>query len=297
MLQHTLARVERLIPRTRIVIVVSWHHRREVAQQLADWPAANVIYQPANRDTAPGILLPLAHISHREPFATVAIFPSDHFIVAEEQFMDYVARAVHETQRFPRQLTLLGMTPDRADEGYGWIEPADVEDGRETRGVERFWEKPTAAEAEVLLARGALWNTFVCVAQASTVWEMIRKVAPELYSDFAAIRRALTAPHAAQVIESVYSMMRAVNFSTDVCQRLPARLRVLPVPEVGWSDWGSVERIVASLQGIGADQEVLARLRHRAHQAGSSLPSYPQMARPVGTAASPSGHVPPRRRS
>jgi len=35
MLEHTLARVERLIPRQRIVIVVSRQHRREVAEQLA----------------------------------------------------------------------------------------------------------------------------------------------------------------------------------------------------------------------------------------------------------------------
>src|SRR5215475_13041120 len=66
MLEHTLARVELLIPRERILVVVSRHHREEVKQQLAHWPADNTIVQPANRDTAPGILLPLAHISYRD---------------------------------------------------------------------------------------------------------------------------------------------------------------------------------------------------------------------------------------
>jgi mannose-1-phosphate guanylyltransferase len=81
LLEHTLVRVERLIPRERILIVVSTDHRAEVAAQLAHWPPDNVIFQPRHRGTAPGILLPLAHLSHREPFATVAIFPSDHCIV------------------------------------------------------------------------------------------------------------------------------------------------------------------------------------------------------------------------
>src|SRR6266481_6395303 len=81
MLEHTLARVERLIPRERILVVVSRNHREEVTQQLAHWPTDNVIVQPANRDTAPGILLPLAHISYRDPSATVAVFPSDPFVV------------------------------------------------------------------------------------------------------------------------------------------------------------------------------------------------------------------------
>jgi mannose-1-phosphate guanylyltransferase len=262
MLEHILARVELLIPRQRILIVVSQHHREEVAQQLSHWPAENVIFQPANRDTAPGILLPLAHISHREPFATVAVFPSDHFIVQEERFMSYVQRAVTETERFSRELTLLGMTPDRAEEGYGWIKPAEPEAGRETQAVRRFWEKPAPADAHRLLRRGALWNTFVLVAQATTIWEMVRQAAPDLYTEFMSIRRALGRPDAAAIIESIYRTMRPVNFSAEVCERLTSRLRVLPVAEVGWSDWGSVERICASLEQLGKLQEVLARLRH-----------------------------------
>jgi CTP:molybdopterin cytidylyltransferase MocA len=39
MLEHTLARVERLIPRERILVVVSTDHREEVSAQLAHWPA------------------------------------------------------------------------------------------------------------------------------------------------------------------------------------------------------------------------------------------------------------------
>ena len=71
MLQHTLDRTERLIPRDRILIVVSKDHQAEVEAQLAHWPAENVIFQPANRDTAPGILLPLAHVSQHDPLAEV----------------------------------------------------------------------------------------------------------------------------------------------------------------------------------------------------------------------------------
>lgn len=248
MLEHTLARVERLIPRERVLVVVSADHREEAAQQLAHWPAENVIYQPLNRDTAPGILLPLAHITHRQPFATVAIFPSDHFIVDEARFMASVERAVAETQRFPRELTLLGMTPDHPEEGYGWIEPAEAEDHRLTRAVHRFCEKPAPPQAEALFRRGALWNSFIGVAQATTVWEMIRQTAPDLYQDFMSIRRVLARPYSGEVIENVYRDTRAINFSSEVCARLPSRLRVLPTPAVGWSDWGSVERICASLE-------------------------------------------------
>lgn len=262
LLQHTLARVEQLIPRERILIVVSTAHRAEVAAQLASWPTENLIFQPRNRDTAPGILLPLAHISRRDPLATVAIFPSDHFIRHEAQFMSAVHCAVRDAERFCQDFVLLGMTPDTAEDGYGWIEPNAREDGRITQGVQQFWEKPDAATRQALLARGALWNTFVCVAWAPTVWDMVRQVAPDVDAAFATIRQALGTHSATAVLEQVYATLRAVNFSSGVCEPLVSHLRVLPVPNVGWSDWGSVQRICTSLAQMGRLNELFARLRH-----------------------------------
>jgi mannose-1-phosphate guanylyltransferase len=279
MLEHTLARVERLIPRERILIVVSTDHRPEVAAQLAHWPQENVLFQPLNRDTTPGILLPLAHVSHREPFATVAIFPSDHFILDEARFLTSVRTAVEETPRFPRDLTLLGMTPNGSEEGYGWIEPQEPEAGCQTHAVRQFWEKPSPLQAQALLRRGALWNTFVCVARATTLWEMTRQAAPDLYTAFMTLRRALSAPHAAFSTDRMYQTLRSVNFSVEVCTPLRNRLRVLPVPDVGWSDWGSVERISASLHQLGKLDASVSRLR-RQQVGGEQTLSGLQLSRP-----------------
>ena len=263
LLEHTLARVERVIPRERMLIVVSSDHREEVGAQLSSWPDGNVILQPQNRDTTAGILLPLAHISRREPFATVAIFPSDHFILEETRFMAFVQEAIAEVQNFPQNPILLGMTPTCLEEGYGWIEPNEREPGRSTYAVREFWEKPTLGEACALLRRGALWNTFICTARANLLWDMVRLVAPALYSDFRAIRHALYSSRANTEIENRYHRMQSVNFSTDVCEPLARSLRVLPVPDVGWSDWGSVKRICSTLEQLGKLDHCLARLNQR----------------------------------
>lgn len=263
LLEHTLARVERIIPRERILIVVSADHREEIIAQLSSWPAGNVIFQPLNRDTAPGVLLPLAHLTCRKPSATVAIFPSDHFILEETRFMTFVRDAVSEVQRFPQNPVFLGMTPTGPDESYGWIEPAEKELGRETRAVREFWEKPAPRETYALLKRGALWNTFVCIAQANTLWEMARLATPALYDDFRAIRQMLHFPRANRGIENKYRGMQPANFSTDICEPLARSLRVLPVPDVGWSDWGSVKRICLTLEQLGKLDLCLARLDNR----------------------------------
>ena len=75
MLQHTLDRMQQLVPAERTVIVVGAHQSGEALRQLSHWPQENIIYQPANRDTAPGILLPFSYITHRDPSATVIRLP------------------------------------------------------------------------------------------------------------------------------------------------------------------------------------------------------------------------------
>ena len=260
LLQMTLDRVQQLIPRERILIIVDKRHRPEAAAQLAGWPEENIIYQPANRETAPGILLPLAHVSHRCPDATVAMFPSDHFISNERGFMSHVAKAVEETKMFPASAVLLGMTPDRIEEGYGWI--SSLEDGKDkcSRAVRGFWEKPSLPHAEKLMQDGALWNTFVFAARAATLWEMTRQTVPELYGAFTGVRIMLGTNHADKYIDQTYERLCAVNFSSAILARCAARLRVLPVPEIGWSDWGSADRILDSVMRMGRVGELAARL-------------------------------------
>ena len=156
---------------------------------------------------------------------------------------------------------LLGVTPDKAEEGYGWIEPREVEASWESRKVKRFWEKPSGMQAQVLLKRGALLNTFVFFTRAPTLWQMVRQAAPDLYEAFVKIRRALGSFQAEQVTENVYATLRSANFSSEICEPSSARLRVFPLPEVGWSDWGSAERILTSLKQMGKLEDLAGRLK------------------------------------
>jgi mannose-1-phosphate guanylyltransferase len=260
LLQMTLDRVQQLIPRERILIIVDKRHRAEAAAQLAGWPQENIIYQPANRETAAGILLPLAHVSHRCPNATVAVFPSDHYISDEGSFMSHVAEAFEETEVFPLSAVLLGVTPDRLESGYGWISSWENPNGKGSRAVRGFWEKPAPSQAEELLRDGALWNTFVFTARASTIWDMTRQTVPNLYGVFTGVRVMLGTGRARKYIEQAYEHMGSINFSSAILARCAARLRVLPVPDIGWSDWGSADRILESAMRMGRIGELAARL-------------------------------------
>ena len=262
MLLCTLDRIEQLIPRERILIVVGAHHREEVDKQLAHWPRHNIIFQPANRDTAPGILLPLAHITNRDPAATVVVFPSDHFILDERRFMDAVEKALSALEKNSGKMILLGMTPQAGEETeYGYIvSAARKRDSNDARPVAGFVEKPPLARAKDLIQRGALWNTMVFAVHNATLWDMVQRTSPALYHAFRLIQTTLRAGGPANFLDHVYEAIPDVNFSSGICEPLAAKLCVLPVDDVGWSDWGTVGSIVKTVQKLGSFDALRARM-------------------------------------
>ena len=178
--------------------------------------------------------------------------------------MSHVAKAVEETKIFPHNAVLLGMTPDRIEEGYGWISSREDHEDKCSRAVRGFWEKPPLPHAEKLMRDGALWNTFVFAARAATLWEMTRQTVPELYGAFSGVRIMLGTTHAQKYIDQTYERLCAVNFSSAILAQCAERLRVLAVPEIGWSDWGSADRIFDSVMRVGRVGELAARLeQHR----------------------------------
>jgi mannose-1-phosphate guanylyltransferase len=88
MLRHTVDRARWLTPAERTVTILTAGHRPFVAEDLAAESPRILLEQPLNRDTAPGILLPLQVILRRDPEARVVLFPSDHFVLEEGRFWE-----------------------------------------------------------------------------------------------------------------------------------------------------------------------------------------------------------------
>ena len=260
MLEHTFARAERLIVPERLFAVVSRDHLRhpEVRRQLSGRPDGTIVAQPENRETAPGILLPLLRICRRYPDPVVAVFPSDHFVLHEELFMAHVDLACRVVEHYPSYLVLLGMEPDGPEPEYGYILPGDRLSRfgpLAVRQVARFVEKPDPGAARDLILDGGLWNTMVMVFQASTMLKLVRRSAPLLHGAFQRISDAVGTWGERSAIAEIYGEMEAVNFSRAVLEPVSqletSPLLVLPVRGVLWSDWGSEQRIVKSLGETG----------------------------------------------
>ncbi|MDE2292799.1 MAG: NTP transferase domain-containing protein [Elusimicrobia bacterium] len=253
MLEHTVERAAALSGPERVVTVIDKSHWGWLDEPRRLFVPGRIVAQPERRETAPGILLPLALVSAEDPEATVAVLPSDHFIRSNAAFLAEVRRASIVADAFPSRIVLVAARPDRPEEDYGWVAPGEwvVGSGLCARTVRRFVEKPPAREAARMNRAGWLWNTMILVGKARAFWDIARQTRPDLADRFETLRDAATLGRAEEVMPAVYQGMPTVNFSSEMLQRVPERLLALPMTgNVVWCDWGRPERISATLKWL-----------------------------------------------
>lgn len=269
MLEQTYRRAERLIRREQILTIVGKHHLQhsEVKRQLAGRDIDTIIVQPQNKETGPGVLLPLLHLYKRNPQAIVALFPSDHFILQEDRFMEHVALAAKAVAHDSAQIVMLAMEPSGPEVEYGYIMPRSAEGQITLWGTRRtagFVEKPNRQLAHELVKAGGLWNTMIMVFRVRTVIAMMRRLCPAIYHQFLGIFDAIGTKREAEAVEALYEEIEPVNFSRDFIEKLsqtdPTAIAVLPVLGVYWNDWGSPERLEQILERV---EQAHGKPRHR----------------------------------
>src|SRR5258708_13635121 len=144
--EKTLARVWLRLAPERPLAVVNRAHRGFYSDISTALPELELLIQPRSLGTAPAILYALLVIAKRSPNASVAIFPSDHYVGDSDRFMRYVDSAFEATLRHPETPIILGVPPRGAELCYGWIEPGQlISNGAELPvfQVSGFWEKPS----------------------------------------------------------------------------------------------------------------------------------------------------------
>jgi mannose-1-phosphate guanylyltransferase len=255
LLQETLQRAQRIVPRRQVCAIVARNHEPYWRSALCSLPAANVIVQPRNCGTANGMLLGVLRILARDPRARIMFLPSDHYVLDERSLVGAL-RAAAQVLRLGREallgqhLLLVGISPNEPDPDLGYIVPGEpIGDG--INRVAKFVEKPSASEARDLIARGALWSSFIFAAHGTAVVAGIRAHHPEIVAGMsAALASAASDGQRARALESFYEHLPVVDFSRLIAQGAETSLWVLTAPACGWTDLGTPQRVGAALQRL-----------------------------------------------
>jgi mannose-1-phosphate guanylyltransferase len=250
MLRHTIERAKRIVPIQRMRIVVNTQHLKYVHAEVPEPERKSLFILPCNRETAVSILLPVVQILAQDPSACVTVFPSDHFILEEERFMNFVESAVDYVHRSPETVVLVGIPSKDADTNYGWIEPSTSflrYQGNRYYSVERFIEKPQAKLANTLHTKKCLWNSMVFAAQAETLLHLYRKSIPQVYHQVDLMKQLITSPGGIEKLDGQFTSLPSYGFSKTIMQPNAKHLRVIRAEGVAWSDWGNQSRVTSDL--------------------------------------------------
>lgn len=246
--EATVSRARLFAPRERIYAIINESHLDPAKDQVNVLAGSNILLQPLNRDTGPGMIFALLCLERMHPDATVAVFPTDHYIDRDWPFVAHVLRAVNTVSRLPEKIAVLGIVPDRPETGYGYILPANrLKKFIGAYEVESFTEKPDSDAAKAIIACGGLWNSFVMIFRLSRMLELLQELVPSEFETFSQIRNSQK-----RAID-IYQTLRPWNLSTRVLARIPQHLVVHRVANVHWCDWGTrelVERTYRTLNWV-----------------------------------------------
>jgi mannose-1-phosphate guanylyltransferase len=95
------------------------------------------------------------------------------------------------------------------------------------------------------MQEGALWNSFIFVARAGTLIELMRRRYPSVV---AAFETAIAS--GAPAVGALYERLINIDFSRDLLQGGEANVSVLRVPECGWSDLGTPPSVLRCLKRL-----------------------------------------------
>ena len=255
LLRQTLDRIGLRIPETRTVIVTLRTHARYFAEQFGAARSENVLVQPVDRGTAAGVLFPAHWVFRQDPGATIAVFPSDHFVLKGDTFMEHVVRVAEWVNEHADRLVVLGAQATEAEVEYGWIElgrPLDSTPDCRIAEIRRFWEKPSEETARACLASGCLWNTFVLVGKAATFLRAGQNAVPEMNGRLARLAPYLGTEEEPVALHQAYALMPRANFSRSILEPCPSFLAASVLPDVTWSDLGSPRRVFDILRRLGS---------------------------------------------
>src|SRR5439155_22347009 len=236
----TVARLKGLVTPERTFVVAPSEHAALVRRDAPEIPEANLVTEPYPRGNAAAIGLALAVIAARDPGAIAAVLPSDHVVENDAAFRRCLEAA--ETAAAQGYLVTLGIPPDRADTGFGYIERGAELVAPDVYRVKRFVEKPKRQAAEEMLRGGAhLWNAGMFVFSVGRALEEYDRHLPKTGAAVRSLLKAAGSPRFSAVLADAWEETEQTTIDYGVMEKAD-RVAVVPA-DIGWQDVGNWARL------------------------------------------------------
>jgi mannose-1-phosphate guanylyltransferase len=173
LLDLTIERLKKLSESIEIVLVSNELYREHLTNKYlinnTETIKYHVLCEPSSRNTSASILMASVYISSIcEERSIVSVLPSDHYFDSDF-FSEFLRNAIDNLDL--NTVTTFGITPTKADTGFGYIMHKDC-------CITRFVEKPSIEVAEQLIADSALWNAGIFLFETNFLLDLYEKLHP-----------------------------------------------------------------------------------------------------------------------
>lgn len=257
LLQQTVGRNPAAIGFAAPILVCGDEHRFLVKEQLDDIGVEpqQIVLEPTGRNTAPALAVAALLLCQREADALMLVQPADHVIGNPAALHAAIRAGLSAAEN--GQFVTFGITPVRAETGYGYIKGGPLMEGSDlVRTVDRFVEKPDRETAQRYVESGAyFWNSGIFLMSARQYLNELHRLNPPLLET---CQRAVAAGRSDlgffRLDEEAFREATAISIDHAVMEHTECAA-VVPV-NMGWSDLGSWQAMREILPDDGAGNVV-----------------------------------------
>ena len=250
---------------SHIVIIANRIHVNSIIEECSGLDAADrkrlvLIPEPLARNTAPAIACALLYIDWVSAGSerNILVLTSDHIIKPLNVFKTDANAAAAMAQA--DKLVVFGITPEKPETGYGYIEAAEALYVQPAENVKRkrryepevyavasFHEKPDLKKAEAFLAaKKYYWNSGMFAFSSKFLLDEFRRTAPDVFSPLSELMAPNERSHRTKKglrileewdnLETAYEKVRAISFDYAIAEK--CRSAVMVKAGFSWLDVG-----------------------------------------------------------
>lgn len=180
LIELTYKRLLKIFEKEKIFFIIPKNLKGKLKKLIKD---ANIISEPEGKNTLPACIYSSHFIKKINYNAKVGIFPADHIIGEEEEFIKAIKRGFEISEL--GYIITFGIKPLRPETGYGYIEIGERIDDKEPPlyKVKKFHEKPKIEIAKKYLKEGRyFWNSGIFIWDTDFFFEEIKNLRNEIYN-------------------------------------------------------------------------------------------------------------------
>ena len=201
-----------------------------------------ILIEPEGRNTAPAVLAAALWVAATDPERVMLVAPSDHVIPDTPAFHAAVAEGLKAVEQ--GRLVTFGITPDRPETGYGYLELTAAPDGSgRAIPLASFVEKPDLPRAQEMVGAGTfLWNAGIFLFRAKDILAAFETHAPELTGPVGrAVAEAQSDLGFLRLAPGPWAEAKDISIDYAVMEKA-ANLSVVPFAGA-WSDLGGWDAV------------------------------------------------------